>query len=269
MASFSELQELLDRHLDATMQVTTYMAKDGPFLDDAFTRMLPSFNNIFISGAVNGELLIVLSHAPFFHWAFPACDYFSDIVLGGSTDQCVAVIEKWRRNEPGALDWSHILMMLCEHQGNRDTWTEKQNMLRRKIKDVLKYDPSKCNPLSPTILPQADCLILPHSLEAHVANEEEFCCALRNVSSLLKNGGYLILIACLNTTFYMNGSFKFPHICMDESFIRKALGDADYVIKELQVFPRSVNQLYDVIDYSSVILVHAQKEIPVKCTYGS
>ncbi|XP_078496171.1 nicotinamide N-methyltransferase-like [Lissotriton helveticus] len=263
MASFSDLKELHDRYLDATAPVTAFMAKDSAFLDDAIERMLPSFNKIFSSGGVKGELLIELSYAPFFHWTFPACDYFSDVVLGGSTDQVVAVIEKWRRNEPGALDWSHVAKALCEHQGSSDASPETQNMLRSKITHVLKYDANKHNPLSPTILPQADCLILPHCLETHVTNKDGFCSALKNVSSLVKDEGHLILITCLDTTYYMVGGFKFPHLCMDESFIRQALGDANYVIKELQVFHRTVNQLYDVIDYSSVILVHAKKKIPV------
>ncbi|XP_078496167.1 nicotinamide N-methyltransferase-like [Lissotriton helveticus] len=269
MASFSDLQELHDRHLDATALFTDFMAKDSAFLYDAITQMLPSFNKIFTSGAVKGELLIELSHAPYFQWTFPACDIFSDIILGGSTDQCVTEIEKWRRNDPGAVDWSHATKSLCELQGNRDAWPEKQNRLRRIIKHVVKYDASICNPLSPTILPQADCLILSHCLETHMTDKEGFCSALNNVSSMLRNGGHLILTACLEATVYMNGSFTFPHLCMDERFIRKALSEADYVIKELQVFPRTVNQLYDVIDYSSVILVHACKEILVSCTYES
>ncbi|XP_078496179.1 nicotinamide N-methyltransferase-like isoform X1 [Lissotriton helveticus] len=266
MASFSELKELHERYLDAALMLETYTANDSAFLNDSVIQMLPSFNKIFSSGGVKGELLINLSCYPFFQWVIPACDYFSDIVLSGSTDQCVAVIEKWRRNEHGAVDWSHVAKAVCEFQGNRDAWPEKQNMLQRKIMHVVKYDISKINPLSPTVLPQADCLILPHCLETHVTDKEGFCSALRNASTLLKNGGHLILIACLDTTFYMNGSFKFPHLCMDASFVRKALDDAHYVIEELQVFPRKVNQLYDVIDYSSVILVHARKAIPVTCT---
>ncbi|XP_078496166.1 nicotinamide N-methyltransferase-like [Lissotriton helveticus] len=266
MASFSELKELHERHLDAPMVLETFTAKESAFLVDSVIQLLPSFNKIFTSGGVKGELLINLSCGPFIQWVFPACDYFSDIVLGSSTDQCNAVIEKWWRNEPGALEWSHVAKVVCEFQGNRDAWPEKQNMLQGKITHVVKYDISKCNPVSPTVLPQADCLILPHCLEIHMTNKEGFCSALRNASTLLKNGGHLIMIGCLEATFYMIAGFKFPHLCIDESFVRKALSEADYVIEELQVFPRKCNQLHDVIDYSSAILVHARKSIPVSCT---
>ncbi|KAJ1196358.1 hypothetical protein NDU88_000229 [Pleurodeles waltl] len=212
------------------MVIGTYHIKDSPFFHDSITRILPLFNKFFTS----------------------------EIILGGSTDQCVAVMEKWQRNEPGALDWSDAAMALWE--GNRDAWPEKQSSLQRKINHILKYDISKCNPFSPTVLPPADCLILPHCFELHVTDKEGFCSALKNASSLLKNGGHLILIACLEATFYMVGSFKFPHLCMHESFIRKALTDADYDIEELHVFPRTVNKLYDVADYSALIVVHARKK---------
>ncbi|KAJ1196441.1 hypothetical protein NDU88_000312 [Pleurodeles waltl] len=97
----------------------TYLVRDSAFIDDAFTRMLPVFNNIFMSGCVKGEVLIDLAYGPFFEWTFPACDYFSDIILGGSTDKCIAELEKWWKNEPGALDWSHAAKAFCELQGNR------------------------------------------------------------------------------------------------------------------------------------------------------
>ncbi|XP_069062025.1 nicotinamide N-methyltransferase-like [Pleurodeles waltl] len=263
MASISELKELHDQYFDFTMLMDTYLVRDSAFIDDAFTRMLPVFNNIFMSGCVKGEVLIDLAYGPFFEWTFPACDYFSDIILGGSTDKCIAELEKWWKNEPGALDWSHAAKAFCELQGNREEWPEVENRVKGKITKVVKYDVSKCNPLFPTVLPQADCLLLPHCLEIHVTDKEEFCRALKNVSSLLKNGGHLVMIACLKQTFFMIGSFKFPHLYIDECSVREALGENNYVIKELKVFPRKVYHLYDLVDYESIVLVHAQKEIPV------
>ncbi|XP_078496383.1 nicotinamide N-methyltransferase-like [Lissotriton helveticus] len=266
MSSYFDLKELHEQYLKPDMAVGTYTSKDSAFLDDSVIKILPLLNKIFSSGGVKGELLINLSCGPFFQWVIPACDNFSDIVLGASTDQVIALIEKWRNNEPGALDWSHVAKVVCELQGNRDAWPEKKNMLQGKITHVVKYNITNINPLSPITLPQADCLILPHCLEIHMTDKEGFCSALRNASTLLKNGGHLILITALEQTFYMVADFKFPHLCIDESFVRKALSEADYVIEELQVFPRMCNQLHDLTDYSSVILVHARKSIPVSCS---
>ncbi|XP_078496160.1 nicotinamide N-methyltransferase-like [Lissotriton helveticus] len=263
MASFSALKELHDRYLDANIVMDTYTAKDSAFFDNVITLILPLFNKIFTSGVVKGKLLINLCFGPYFEWIFPACENFTDFILGASTDKSIAEIEKWQKNEPGALDWSHVAKALCELQGKGEDWQEKQNILKQKIKNVLKYDVSKCNPLSPTVLPQADCLLLTHCLEAHSTNKEEFHSALKNVSSLLKNGGHLLMISCLMQTFYMIGTFKFPHLSIDESFVRKALSEGGYVIQKLQVFPRTLDQLHEVADYEGFIVVLARKEMPV------
>ncbi|XP_078515110.1 nicotinamide N-methyltransferase-like [Lissotriton helveticus] len=262
MASMSELKKIHDQYLDATMAIETYKVKESAFIDDAITRMLPIFNKIFMTGNCKGEMLMCLSYAPYFEWTFAASEYFSDIILGGSTDKCIAGIQKWWKNEPGCLDWSHVGEGLCELQSTGEEWPDMQKKIQRKIKQVVTYDLSQSNPLFPIVLPQADCLLLPHCLEIHVTNEEEFCSAVKNLSSLLKNGGHLIMIACVKQTYFMIGSFKFPHLSIDEILVKKALSEADYVINELQLFPRTENHLYDVADYESFILVHAQKKIP-------
>ncbi|XP_078496153.1 nicotinamide N-methyltransferase-like isoform X2 [Lissotriton helveticus] len=240
-----------------------YFGKESAFRDDTSNQIFPLLCKTFASGVVKGETLIAMSIVPFFQWALPACEHFTDIILSCPTDKCISEVEKWRTNAPGALDLSHAAKMICETEGKGKEWPEKQNKLRRKIKLIVKYDVSKCNPLSPTILPQADCLLLTHCLAVHATNKDEFCSAFKNVSSLLKNGGHLVLLICAQQTFYMVGTFKFPQLSIDESLVRKALGDADYVIEEMHVLPRMLNDLFDVADCESFIFVRARKQTPV------
>ncbi|KAJ1196433.1 hypothetical protein NDU88_000304 [Pleurodeles waltl] len=204
--------------------------------------------------------MIAMSIVPFFQWALPACEYFTDIILSCSTEKCNSEVEKWRTNAPGAMDWTHAAKMICEIEGNGESWIEKQITFQKKIKQVLTYDLSKRNPFSPTVLPQADCLLLPHCLDCHMMTKEGFCSALKNISSQLKKGGHLILILGFEGTFYMVGSCKFPHLALDEGFVKKALGDADYDIKELQLVPRQTESLYDVTDYQGFFYVNACKK---------
>ncbi|XP_078496149.1 indolethylamine N-methyltransferase-like [Lissotriton helveticus] len=260
MAFFSELKEFHDRYLDPALLMKMFFTKDSPFPDDTSNRIFPLLCKTFSSGVVKGELLIAMSIVPFFQWALPACQYFSDIILSCSTDKCISEVEKWRTNAPGAMDWSQAAKMICEIEGNGESWIEKQIMLQKKIKQVPKYNLSKSNPLSPTVLPQADCLILPNCLECHMMDEGGFCCALKNCSTLLKKGGHLILIMGSEETFYMVGSCKFPHLSMDEGFVRRALGEADYDIEELHVLPRHTELLNSVSDYRGYFYVNARKK---------
>ncbi|KAJ1196432.1 hypothetical protein NDU88_000303 [Pleurodeles waltl] len=259
MASFIELKELHDKFLEPKLLMDTYTGKDAPFVKDTVTRVIPLLSKAFSSGCMEGEMLVALCFGPFFQWAFPACEYFTDIIICSPNDKCLTELEKWRLNEPGAIDWSHAAKAFCELQGKGESWIEKQTMWQKKIKQCFIYDLSTSNPLSPTVLPQADCLLLSHCLEAHVTDKENYRTALENASTLLKKGGHLLMIACLEETFYMVGGFKFPHFSFDEGFVRKALDEGGYDIEELQVFPRRVTHLYDVADYSGFIFVNAVK----------
>lgn len=262
MASSCSLKELHHQYLDPDVLIETYFAKESAFLEDTSLQLFPLVCKAFSSGPAKGELLIAMSMVPFFQFALPACDYFRDIYLACSTEKCISAVEKWWRNSPEATDWSHALKATCETEGNREAWTEKQMKFQKTIKQLLQYDVIKSNPFSPTILPPADCLLLVHCLECHVTDKEAFCSAFKNVLSMLKNGGILIMIMVLEQTFYMLGGFKFPHLCIDENFLKKALHDADCVIEELRVLPRRVRQLHDMADYSSIAFVHARKQIP-------
>ncbi|XP_078496202.1 indolethylamine N-methyltransferase-like [Lissotriton helveticus] len=260
MAYTSDLKELHERLLDPKKLMDIYAGPQSGFREDTVTRMIEALNKTFSLGGVKGQTLIYLSIGPYVLYLLPTCDYFEEIVIGGPTDQCLAEVEKWRTNAPGALDCSHAAQLTCELEGNREAWQEKQNVLQSKMKLVLKYDVRKSNPLCPVVLPQADCLFLKHFLESHVLDKEGFCCALGNVSSLLKEGGHLIIIAGLELTYFMVEDFKFPNLCITEDFVRKALDDACYVIEEIEVMPRSVKHLYDVADYTGILYVNARKK---------
>ncbi|XP_078496183.1 nicotinamide N-methyltransferase-like [Lissotriton helveticus] len=260
MESVSNLSELQEAHLDPKKLLETFFLQESEFHEDSIQRIFDLLNRAYSPGSVKGKTLIQMSVAPLFQYLFLASEYFKEIIIGGSTDKCISEIEKWRTNAPGAIDCSHAAKLTCDLQGNRDAWTEKQNMLREKIIHVLKYDVCKSNPFSPTVLPLADCLFLKHCLEYHVTEKDGFCNAVNNVSSLLKKGGYLILMACLEQTYCMVGSFKLPNLSIDVDFVINTLEGCGYDVQDQEVMRRSVDRLYDVTDYKGVIYVKAQKK---------
>ncbi|XP_069470315.1 nicotinamide N-methyltransferase-like [Ambystoma mexicanum] len=254
------LHEYHDKCLDGTMLWETYLRKGSPFCDDTIEQIFSALIKIFSSVRVKGNTMIQMSLHPIIHYNFPACEYFTEIIVGTATDRSFRELEKWWKNEANAIDMSHIAQFVCEGEGNRETGIEKQNILRRKVKNILKYDITKSNPFSPVVLPQVDCLMLSHCLEMHALNKEDFCSALKNASSLLKPGGDLIMVVAIETTFYMVGKFKFPHLCFDVDFLRKPLTDNGYFVEELKVLPRKAVGLIDVCDYSAYLVLKAHKE---------
>ncbi|XP_078541526.1 nicotinamide N-methyltransferase-like [Lissotriton helveticus] len=237
-----------------------YFSQSSPFFKGAIDLLFSHCNKSLSSGDVKGDSLIGLSFGPFLFYTIPFCDYFNEITFACPDDKSIQETQKWLKNEPDAMDFSDVTKIICEHQGCSETWIEKQDTLKCKVKTVLKYDAASCEPFSPVIHPQADCLLLAHALEELVTDKKSYCDALKNVSSLLKPGGHLIMIVALETTFYMCGDFKFPFLCVDADFLKDAVTGAGYVIEEDHIYPREIECLYDVTDYKYLAFIKARKQ---------
>ncbi|XP_069062026.1 nicotinamide N-methyltransferase-like [Pleurodeles waltl] len=259
MASSIDLKELYERFYDPRKIREIYFTPESTFYDDSFTQTFSNLIKIYASGDVKGDSLICLSCGHHIYYALPACEYFNEITFACADGRSIQEIQRWLKNEPDAIDYGETIKEICKLQGCGETWIEKQHMLQTKIKTVLMCDVTSRNPLSPVIHPQADCLLLVHCLENLVTDEKSYCEALTNVSSLLKPGGYLVMCAPLEATFYMCGDFKFPLFCMDASLLKDALTKAGYVIEEDYILNRKVDCLHDVTDYKCAIVLKARK----------
>ncbi|XP_078496052.1 nicotinamide N-methyltransferase-like [Lissotriton helveticus] len=252
MASAVTNKEFYDDYFDSRQYIQTYLAQQSEFFDD-LTGMFNGFLKIFTSGgAVEGNTLIQILLAPFIHYTVPICDYFTEIIFASPHDKTIEEVEKWLKNKPDAMDLSDI-----QKQKNCD---EKLNIVRRKAKQVLKCDVLSSAPLSPISLPQADCLLLTHCLELFVIDKKTFCGALKNISSLLKTGGHLILTISLGCTYFMAGTVKCPHLYLDDEFVRSAVIEAGYVVVDLHICTRQLNKSYDVSDFTAICSLKARKE---------
>ncbi|XP_078496143.1 nicotinamide N-methyltransferase-like [Lissotriton helveticus] len=260
MASNLSHKERYEKCYDPQKMKERYFTPESAFYNDTIVQNFNNFIKLFSSGDVKGDSLIALSYGPHIYYTLPACEYFNKITFACSDDKSIQEVQKWLKNEPDALDSSRIIKKICELQGCGDTWTEKKHMLQNKVKTVLKHDSTNRNPLSPVIYPQADCLVLAHYLEHFVTDEKSYCEALKNVSSLLKTGGHLIMSACLEATFFMCGDFKFPIFCLYEGFLKDALKGAGYVILEDYIYHRVAESQYDILDHKYVVVLKARKE---------
>ncbi|XP_078496158.1 nicotinamide N-methyltransferase-like [Lissotriton helveticus] len=260
MACTMNPKELHENHFDPRKALETFFVRDSEFVDDTITEMFSKFFKFTSSGQVKGDSLIVLSIGPFVYDPLPICEYFNEITFACADDKSIQEVQKWWKNEPDAMDFSSIMEWICDLQGSGEKWTEKQQIMQRNIKRVLKFDIMSCNPFSPIIHPQADCLLLAHCVEHFVTDKKSYCKALENVSSLIKPGGHLILFTIFYATFFMCGDFKFPLFCLDEDIMKDALKGAGFVIEEKYINPRKTETLYSITDYKYFVILKARKE---------
>ncbi|XP_031746611.1 nicotinamide N-methyltransferase isoform X2 [Xenopus tropicalis] len=228
--SGTEQKHYLD-DLDACLLFDTYFGADKTIAKKELLEDPMSFlYKLFSSGSVKGETLINLSVGSDMSKIFVAADFFKNIILLESSDCCMKAIESWIRNEPGAAEQSHAAEFVCSLIGQSAGYKEQEEKARRAIKQVVKWDITKENPLGAVVLPQADCIVIVYYLELVCKDNDMYINLLKKLLSHLKIGGHLVMMAATNASYYMVGQHKFGALNHNEEFIQKAVTEAGCTI---------------------------------------
>ncbi|XP_029429189.1 indolethylamine N-methyltransferase-like [Rhinatrema bivittatum] len=249
------------REFDPTDYLNTYYnATSGAFVDKYFLSfILKKLSETFKPGGVTGDTLIDVGSGPSIYQIMSACEVFKEIIATDLTDKNRQEYERWLKKEPGTFDWAPIGNFVCSLEGNRQSWPQKEEKIRGAVKRVLKCDIMKTNPLDPLTLPQADCVVSSLCLEAACKDLDALRSALRNIASLLKIGGHLVLCGVLNCNFYLVGQKKFFSLAFNEVFLTKVLSEINFVIKELEVIPLDETKK-EICDHSAMFFLLACKQ---------
>ncbi|XP_069803936.1 indolethylamine N-methyltransferase-like [Dendropsophus ebraccatus] len=233
----------------------------GSGRDDILRFRLKKCYETFGPGGLRGDVLVDIGTGPAIYHLLSACESFPHIIATDFTDNNRQELERWLRSEPGTYDWSEIVKTVCDLEGNRDNWVEKENKLRSRVREVVKCDVTKSNPLDPTVILPADCLITALCLETACRDIDEYRRSLRNITTLLKPGGHLVLIGVLGDSFYKVGGKTFFCLPLDEQIIRNAVIDAGYTIQDLEVYyiPDQTTCAHITDTYANIFLVAKKK----------
>ncbi|XP_031746603.1 nicotinamide N-methyltransferase isoform X1 [Xenopus tropicalis] len=213
---------------------------------------------LFSSGSVKGETLINISIGADVSKNFVAADFFKNIILLESSDCCMKAIESWIRNEPGAEDQSHAAEFVCSLIGQSTGYKEQEEKARRAIKQVVKWDITKENPLGAVVLPQADCIVIVYHLEAICKDNDMYINVLKKLLSHLKIGGHLVMMAGINMSYYMVGQYKFAALNHNEELMQKAVTEAGCTVVSTETHRGKFKS--PLIDYESVAYFVCRKD---------
>ncbi|CAN2391862.1 NNMT/PNMT/TEMT family [Pristimantis euphronides] len=231
----------------------------GSMGDEYLYFILKQLVETFHSGKVKGDTLLDIGTGPSIYHLLSACEAFNNIIVSDFTDKNREEFNVWLKNEPGAFDWSSVVKHVCQLEGDRVPCQEKEERLRKVIKQVLKCDVLKTNPIEPVTIPQVDCLLSCLCLEAACKDFESYVNALQNMTKLLKSGGYLVLTGVLENTHYMVGEVKFSDLLMNEAFLRETITGAGCVIENFQLCKKTGGSLEDSRDFATYYFLIAQK----------
>ncbi|XP_063799286.1 indolethylamine N-methyltransferase-like [Pseudophryne corroboree] len=240
---------------------TYYNPKSGILVVDGFLDFaLKKLHEAFVLRGVKGKTLIDIGHGPAIYQDLSACESFEEIIGADYTDRNREYYERSLRNEPGTFDWTEATQKVCDLEGKGTSIKEKRKKLKDTVKKTIKCDVLKSNPLEPLVLPKVDCVMSLGCLECACSDLETYQNVLKNVSSLLKIGGHLILTEVLNCSSYLSGGKRFSCLALTEKFMRNAIMDTGFEIPDLEVIPRKYDKdQFELCNHDSSLFVLARK----------
>ncbi|OCT72541.1 indolethylamine N-methyltransferase [Xenopus laevis] len=239
---------------------TFYKPNSGVIITEGCLEfILRKLHETFTERGVKGETLIDIGQGPTIYQDLSACESFKEIIGAEYTDCNREYYEKTLRNEPGIFDWTTAIQAVCDLEGKGTTVEEKREKLKKTVTKIIKCDINKSNPVEPLVLPRVDCVMTIWCLEC-ASDLDSFCNALKNISSLLKVGGHLIIAEILNCTYFLLGGTRFSCVTLTEEFMRNAITDAGFSIIDLEVLVRKPDKMhYNLSDHDSIIFLLARK----------
>ncbi|KAG8568488.1 hypothetical protein GDO81_014019 [Engystomops pustulosus] len=188
---------------------------------------------------------------------FSASNIFKEIYVMDCTEASVKHFMQWLEKGHEATDWSFASKYVCQLEGNKDGWEEKEEQVRRAVKGVFKYDLFDTASNNLLVIPQMDCVVTVFLFNVISKTKEDFKKHLKNLTSWLKIDGHLVLFLTLNMTFYRVGDHKFHTLTVNEKCVREVVTNAGFVIEKEEVFSTSVKS--DLVDYKNMFFLVARK----------
>ncbi|XP_006207890.3 nicotinamide N-methyltransferase [Vicugna pacos] len=256
----SKKPDVYQTNFEPTSYLEYFKLDQDPMAKEVLHFLLKHYNATFKPGGLKGKLLIDIGSGPTIYQLLSACETFEEIVASDYTDKNRQELEKWLKKELGAFDWSPVVKYVCELEGHRDRWAEKEERLRKAVRQVLKCDILKERPLEPAVLPPADCLISSLCLEAACPTLGACRDALHHIKTLLRPRGHLVLSGTFGSSFYMVGDKWFPTLPLEEKFLLEALQEIGFTIEKLEKAPRAAETLLDNrSDYTGMFFLVARR----------
>lgn len=141
-------------------------------------------------------------------------------------------------------------------------WKEKAERLRSVVTDIVPVNIHQPFPFPPGSLPASgvDCLVSSFCLESVSPDISSFTQALHNLSSLLRDGGHLLLIGALGESFYMAApDVRIPVVPLDEAQVCASLSASGFDLLQLNVYRLTPDMRVGVDDVKAVFFLKARK----------
>ncbi|XP_005994093.1 phenylethanolamine N-methyltransferase [Latimeria chalumnae] len=261
MSSLAAVSENYQKFNPKAYLQNNYMPPRANFSSEDFAVpwKLRCLAEAFGTGKIQGHTLMDIGSGPTIYQLLSACAHFDEIIMTDYLEVNREEIRKWLRADSDIFDWSPFIKHVCSIEGKGEHWTEKEKRLREKVKRVIPIDIHQQNPLHPSILEPVDGLISSFCLEACSPDKESFEKALKNITGLLKPGGYFLMIGALDESFYLAGEAKLTVVPLNEIYVQECFTKFSYKVCDFKTYIMPPSLKIGVDDVRGIFFVQAQK----------
>ncbi|KAL3871345.1 hypothetical protein ACJMK2_039352 [Sinanodonta woodiana] len=216
---------------------------------DVLKFFLDGLYEAFKSGNITGKKLLDVGTGPIPNMAFCAAPWFEEITLSDFSQKNLEFLRKWKDGEINHMGPVFEYLLNLDKSSSIE---ERQDELRRKIKNIVFCDVTKPNPVASTVVDGDlfDAITCSNCLEVASITLDEYAKSVRNLSSLLKPGGHLVLEGALEQTFYRVGDFSFKCTPINEDQLRDIFQKEGFEILSLQDLNENYTPHKDESNYS-------------------
>jgi hypothetical protein len=211
-----------------------------------------------ITNAPAGPVLC-FGAGPTLHHVFALAPYASEIYLADYLPENLAEIERWRRDEPGAHDWSAFARytLECERPGSAtpEAVASRMSLTRQRIARLEHCDAGLVDPLGPSYRGFFATVLSPFCADSITDDKQVWARYSRNIASLVRPQGLLLTIALRCCRRYKVGPRYFPSADVDENDLQRVLAadcDPDTVRVQARDVPEHAAQ-----GYTGILLARA------------
>lgn len=201
--------------------LSEYLSHIGPETYNLLRFYVEAYKDVKIS-----SVLLEFGGGPTIYQLIAASKYIREIHFSDYLQSNIAEVEDWKNQKQNAYNWSSYFRTTLELEGETGVTIEKvqerESLLRKKMTKFLHCDAFKENPLgSQDYEGYYDILSMNFVADSITDNLEDWRKVVKNICSLMKKDGILMMAALKGAHYWHVGNRKFPAVFLTEQDVRQ------------------------------------------------
>ncbi len=175
---------------------------------------------------------------PIVPYIFPVVPKVQEIHMTDYVSSNRAEVQKWLSGRDDAHNWREFTLETLRLEGNSDPTEAEANKREQEtracITRLLAGDVTKADPLGPVMREFYQLVTTHYCAESVTTSKDEWRIYMRNIMSLVKPGGVLIVSACGGGNFYRVGDRYFPGAGITSQDVLASLCDHNFTNIDLR-----------------------------------